>query len=126
MEDYLLNVGYPTAVELRWFEVTDANNKAVTLGWETVSEIDNLGFNLYRAETIDGERIKVNAELIPSLVNPGSPSGAVYEYTDTAVRQGEALDKDMATEESGRDKTRPGPRTRPRPRARVGGSSTTG
>jgi hypothetical protein len=58
----------------------------VELAWETGSEIDSLGFNLYRATSIDGERTKINDELILSKA-PGSPFGAEYTYTDAAVRR---------------------------------------
>jgi len=75
----------PTAVELLSFEATAAH-KTVILTWETASEIDNLGFNLYRATAVDGVRVKINAELIPTEVYPGSPFGAVYTYTDTGLK----------------------------------------
>lgn len=75
-----------TAVDLLRFEVTGVKNRAITLGWETASETDNAGFNLYRAEAVEGQRVKINAELIPTKLPPGSPFGAVYEYTDTGVR----------------------------------------
>ena len=76
----------PTAVELLSFTATSAK-KATILEWETASEIDNLGFNLYRATTVDGPRYKLNAELIPTLVYPGSPYGAAYAYTDADVKK---------------------------------------
>jgi hypothetical protein len=85
VEDYefkLENVA--TAVQLLLFEVT-AREEFIELSWETASETDNLGFNLYRATSLDGESIKINAELMPSQVPPGSPFGAVYEYEDTTV-----------------------------------------
>jgi len=77
----------PTAVELKSFTATAAK-KSVVLAWETTSEVDNLGFNLYRAETAGGEQIRLNQEIIPSNVYPGSPAGAVYSYTDEAVYLG--------------------------------------
>ncbi len=82
-----MRLPYPTAVELLWFEAT-GGTEAITLGWETSSEINNLGFNLYRAESPDGPRTQINAELIPSLVPPGSTYGAVYEYVDNDVLPG--------------------------------------
>ena len=57
----------------------------VRLSWETTSAIDNLGFNLYRAEALDGERIKINSDLIQSQVYPGSITGVSYSYLDTGV-----------------------------------------
>ena len=75
----------PTAVEVSSFTAT-VKREAVRLAWTTTSEVDNLGFNLYRAKEVDGPRTKLNSELIPSLVAPGSPFGADYTYTDTAMR----------------------------------------
>ena len=72
------------AVELLLLEIT-GREEFIELRWETASEIDNLGFNLYRATSLDGERTKINAELIPTVVPPVSPFGAVYEYEDTTV-----------------------------------------
>lgn len=82
----------PTAVELLSFTATGAKN-SVILNWETASEIDNLGFNIYRADSLGGERLKINAELIPSNTYPGSPIGASYEYVDTGadLKQGKLL-----------------------------------
>ncbi len=77
----------PTAVDLLSFTAS-AKGKSVVLSWETASETDNLGFNLYRAMAVDGERTQINAELIPAS-RPGSSSGAVYEYTDKDVIKGE-------------------------------------
>ena len=82
---HLAGCSLPTAVDLLSFKAT-GGRRLVTLGWETANEIDNLGFNLYRATAVNGPRTRINAELIPTLVYPGSPYGAVYEYTDTAVK----------------------------------------
>lgn len=75
----------PTAVKLSSF-TADASGKDVAVAWETASEIDNLGFNLYRAESLDGVRIKLNATLIRSDVAPGSTFGANYIFTDNTVK----------------------------------------
>ena len=54
---------------------------AIQVDWETATERDNLGFNLYRATSPDGERTKLNAALIPSF-SPGGNLGGTYAYTD--------------------------------------------
>jgi hypothetical protein len=76
-------------VQLLSFTAT-ADNKSIKLSWETASETDNLGFNLYRATAIDGQRTKLNKELIPSATPPGTNFGAVYEYVDTAIKSKKA------------------------------------
>jgi hypothetical protein len=85
VEDYRRSIS-PTAVELAGFWAT-AQDGAVLLTWETATELDNLGFNLYRAESPTGPRVRLNSELIPSQV-PGSPLGAIYERLDGDVRAG--------------------------------------
>ena len=55
--------------------------------WETVSEIDNAGFNLYRSATdVAPEELLVN---MPSQA-PGSAQGAHYTYQDFAVQNGQS------------------------------------
>jgi carboxypeptidase T len=75
----------PTAVTLVSFTAT-GEGKAIALTWETASEVDTLGFDLYRAVQVDGTRTKINDELIPSQVAPGSSCGAVYSYRDRGAR----------------------------------------
>jgi hypothetical protein len=71
----------PTSVELVRFEGWPEGG-SIHLQWETAQEIDNLGFNLYRANTRLGPRLRLNRDLIPTLVPPGSPFGAVYDWID--------------------------------------------
>ena len=56
--------------------------------WETANESDNLGFNLYRSDSMDGDRILLNGELLPTNVPPGSPFGASYSFLDATVETG--------------------------------------
>ena len=56
----------------------------VTLLWETASEINNYGFNIYRAESKNGEYVKINSEIIPAQGGP--TQGASYTYEDTNVK----------------------------------------
>lgn len=81
-----LNTESPsTLVELTDFQAIPGNNQA-TLIWETASEIDNAGFNLYRAETEDGGYAKINETIIPS--EGSATQGATYEFIDIEVLNG--------------------------------------
>ena len=54
--------------------------------WETASEIDNEGFNIWRSQAEDGQYIKLNEAMIPPQ---GSPiTGASYSYIDDTVTNG--------------------------------------
>lgn len=86
----------PTAVTLAAFDAAPQNN-AIRVTWETASELDNVGFNLYRSETVEGPYTLLNAALIPPQ-NPGTVLGGYYEWLDTDAQPGvvyyklEALD----------------------------------
>jgi uncharacterized repeat protein (TIGR01451 family) len=72
----------PTAVLLFWFAATP-QNRTVLLTWETATEIDVLGFHLYRAESPDGPRTQINGQLLLA-----SGFGSLYEFGDEAVAGG--------------------------------------
>jgi len=69
----------PTAITLVSFSA-QAGADGVTLAWETGTEIDNAGFNLYRATSADGSYTKVNDALIAAQGDP--VSGASYSFAD--------------------------------------------
>ncbi len=71
----------PTAVDLSAFNVTSAG-KTVTVAWQTENEVDNLGFNVYRASDLKGARVKINSLMIPTGTHPGSMVGSSYSFTD--------------------------------------------
>ena len=54
---------------------------AVLVTWETASELDNRGFNLYRGTSPDGWDRQLNSTLIPSQ-SQGNPNGFVYTWLD--------------------------------------------
>jgi hypothetical protein len=72
----------PTAVELVSFSARGLDG-GVELSWETASELDNLGFHLYRSTSERGRYERITIGLIPGLGS--SASGKVYRYLDTAV-----------------------------------------
>jgi hypothetical protein len=69
------------AVELSSFTAL-ADDRKVTLKWETGSEVDNIGFYVYRSETADGPFEKIS-ELIDGAGN--SAIGRSYGYIDKKV-----------------------------------------
>ncbi len=76
----------PTAVKLLSFTAAPAAGD-VALDWETASEIDNVGFNLYRRQYGTESYVQLNNALIPS-VSPGGGLGGRYSWTDAAVTAG--------------------------------------
>ncbi len=75
----------PTAVTVSSFSGESRPN-AVQLDWETANEVSLVGFNVYRSETVDGVKEKLNASLLPAR-NPGQMVGSTYHYND-AVQPG--------------------------------------
>lgn len=71
----------PTNISLSTLKA-EASNKQVRLNWQTESETDNAGFNVWRAEGFK----KVNAEVIPA--DGSSVSGAEYDFVDQWVLNG--------------------------------------
>jgi hypothetical protein len=74
-----------TSVELVSF-ASSSSNEAVELSWQTGSELDNLGFNLYRALSEAGPYARITSRLIPGLGS--SPEGARYRYLDSGLSNG--------------------------------------
>ncbi len=74
-----------TAVELVTFEAVPGDGW-VDLAWETGSEVDNLGFHLYRALAPEGPFERITTSLIPGLGS--SPEGARYGYQDRGLTNG--------------------------------------
>lgn len=72
-----------TVINLQDFQAIPGNRK-VTIMWTTASEIDNMGFNIYRSSEKDGSYDRINAELIPAKGSPVVSS--TYQFTDKPVR----------------------------------------
>lgn len=77
--------GPATAVALVSFSARGLDG-AVELTWETASELNNLGFHLYRSQTREGPFDRMTETPIPGLGS--SASGAKYRYVDSAVVNG--------------------------------------
>jgi len=72
-------------VELACF-TANAGDGQVTLHWITESEIENLGFNIYRSLSETGNYQKINDQLIPGAGT--SSYRHDYEYADNDVSNG--------------------------------------
>jgi len=79
----IIGVVDPTLITLSSFTASPSN-KEVIVKWTTESEIDNAGFNLYRAESETGAYTKINNVLISA--KGSSTQGASYEFVDKAVQ----------------------------------------
>jgi hypothetical protein len=71
-----------TAVELMAFEAAPLD-AAVELSWRTGSELNNLGFHLYRALTEEGPYERVTSSVVPGLGS--SAEGASYRWVDSGL-----------------------------------------
>jgi Peptidase family C25 len=81
--------GTITAVTVESFTATSDDNARVHLHWRTGSEVDNLGFNIYREHA--GERTRVNQHMIAGsalMVGAGTSlrSGRSYTWWDDSTR----------------------------------------
>jgi len=74
-----------TKVDLLTFTASPADS-AVALSWTTGSELDNLGFHLYRSMNEEGPWERLTSSVIPGLGS--SPAGASYRYRDTGLSNG--------------------------------------
>jgi hypothetical protein len=72
-----------TLIKLSSFAATPKTGKVI-LQWNTESETDNAGFNLYSSEKENGEYTKINTSLIPA--QGSSTQGASYEYVDNGLQ----------------------------------------
>jgi hypothetical protein len=59
---------------------------SVVVEWSTASEINTVGFNIYRSESREGPSVKINHDAIPTSTDP--LTGGNYSYTDNAVQPG--------------------------------------
>ena len=75
----------PLAVTLASFAAQGQADRVV-VSWETLSEANNAGFNVYRADNAAGPQTLL--AYVPSQA-PGSTQGFAYSYDDLAVQPGQ-------------------------------------
>jgi len=80
------DVNLATAVTLQSFSASGAQG-AVDLSWTTASELQNLGFHVYRAASAEGPFERITSSLIPGLGS--SPTGSSYRYRDPGLVDGQ-------------------------------------
>ena len=78
-------IGAATAVELSSFGASGLDGEVLLL-WATGSELDNLGFHLYRSLKEAGPYERITKTVIPGLGS--SPVGANYTYRDSGLING--------------------------------------
>ena len=74
------------AIWLLYISLDPNRTTKVVVEWTTASELDTVGYNLYRGENPSGEFIKVNKELIPS--SGDALAGGDYRFIDPLVKPG--------------------------------------
>jgi len=69
-------------VELSSFTISQKGN-IVVLKWTTASEVNNLGFNVFRSMNDENNFVQINDNLIEGAINSSSTNS--YEFTDTEI-----------------------------------------
>jgi len=80
----------PKGVILASFDVlsmTGDSGGYNAITWETASELNLLGFNLWRGTSLDVPDVKLNSFVIPAQT-PGGTDGAKYSYDDLGITNG--------------------------------------
>lgn len=85
-----LTINCSLAAELDYFRAVPQRG-SVRVEWATNTEVNNLGFNIYRSQgngAISTAATRINSALIPSQAQ-GSSEGAAYMYKDGSVVAGQ-------------------------------------
>lgn len=80
-------VRVPAAITLVSLVAQPNADGSITVTWRTAVELDNVGFNLYRAPTLAGPYTQVNDQLIAAQ-GMGMAMGATYHYRDSPPTAG--------------------------------------
>jgi hypothetical protein len=71
---------------IAWLGWQALTRPSVVIEWSTASELDTMGFNLYRSDQPDGDSQKINSSLIAPSADP--LTGGDYQYIDRDVQGG--------------------------------------
>jgi hypothetical protein len=78
-------IDIPLPVEMSVFTAVPAD-KGVIIKWRTESELNNLGFDVYRSENLDGTFARVNQTRIQGAGTDATPHN--YKFVDESVEVG--------------------------------------
>lgn len=92
-----------------WLAACSGQPASVVVEWSTETEVDTVGFNLYRATAPEGPFVQINDELIPSAADP--LVGGRYVYTDSEVIAGQVYYYELEDIDASGVRTRHGPIT---------------
>lgn len=70
-------------VTLNSFEAQCRADDTIDVDWETLEEVDILGFNLLRGTSTEAQGERINQELIPAQATGGG--GALYHWSDDSI-----------------------------------------
>lgn len=73
-------------VEMTHITATSESQIGIVLNWQTESEVNSLGFHIWRSEDVKTNFSKITTEIIKSQGNSSQPHE--YHYTDRDVREG--------------------------------------
>jgi len=80
-----ISLRQPTAVELSSVRAKLTRANKVRVVWQSANELNLKGFNIWRADSKQGEFKKLNAALVTAK-NSGNPIGAKYKFGDKRVK----------------------------------------
>ncbi len=82
VEDYYWKIDGTTAADVTDYRASTAKPFGLELLWNTASEADIVGFNLYRTAQ-GGSEEQVNTQGLITALTPGDASGNAYAFYDT-------------------------------------------
>jgi hypothetical protein len=79
--------GAPTAITMRAFNAAASSTAQVKVSWTTATELNMIGFNIWRSLTQGSGYQKINSSPVLCQI-PGGLAGGTYSWTDDSVQKG--------------------------------------